>query len=147
MKLHELMPPKGSRKKRKRIGRGEGSGSGKTAGRGTKGQNSRSGGGAPLGFEGGQMPLQRRIPKRGFTNIFRKHYEIINIKDLSHFKPGEIIDRTTLSKAGLLKKDEAVKILGAGDISYPLNLKVNKISQAAREKIESAGGKVEIAQK
>ncbi len=147
MKLHELMPPKGSRKKRKRIGRGEGSGSGKTAGRGTKGQNSRSGGGAPLGFEGGQMPLQRRIPKRGFTNIFKKQYELINIKDLSRFKPGEIIDRTTLSKAGLLKKDEAVKILGAGDISYPLNLKINKVSQAAREKIESAGGKVEIVQK
>jgi len=141
------MPPKGSRKKRKRIGRGEGSGSGKTAGRGTKGQNSRSGGGAPLGFEGGQMPLHRRIPKRGFTNIFKKQYELINIKDLSRFKPGEIIDRTTLSKAGLVKKDKAVKILGAGDISYSLNIKVNKVSQAAREKIESAGGKVEIAQK
>jgi large subunit ribosomal protein L15 len=144
MKLHELIPPKGSRKKRKRLGRGGGSGSGKTAGRGTKGQNSRSGRGVPLGFEGGQMPLQRRIPKRGFTNIFKKQYEIINIKDLSHFKSGEIIDRTALFKAGLVKKDKAVKILGAGDISYPLNIKVNKVSQTAREKIESAGGKVEI---
>lgn len=144
MKLHELIPPKGSRKKRQRLGRGGGSGSGKTAGRGTKGQNSRSGRGVPLGFEGGQMPLQRRIPKRGFTNIFKKQYEIINIKDLSHFKSGEIIDRTALFKAGLVKKDKAVKILGAGDISYPLNIKVNKASQTAREKIESAGGKVEI---
>jgi large subunit ribosomal protein L15 len=144
MKLHELIPPKGSRKKRQRLGRGGGSGSGKTAGRGTKGQNSRSGRGVPLGFEGGQMPLQRRIPKRGFTNIFKKQYEIINIKDLSHFKSGEIIDRTALFKAGFVKKDKAVKILGAGDISYPLNIKVNKVSQTAREKIESAGGKVEI---
>ncbi len=144
MKLHELMTPKGSRKKRKRIGRGAGSGSGKTAGRGTKGQNSRSGGGVSLGFEGGQMPLHRRIPKRGFTNIFKKHYEIINIKDLKHFDSGEIIDRNTFLKVGLLKKAKAVKLLGEGDISYPLNIKVDKVSQAAKEKIESAGGKVEI---
>ena len=144
MKLHELMTPKGSRKKRKRIGRGAGSGSGKTAGRGTKGQNSRSGGGVSLGFEGGQMPLQRRIPKRGFTNIFKKHYEIINIKDLKHFDSGEIIDRNTFLKVGLLKKAKAVKLLGEGDISYPLKIKVDKVSQAAKEKIESAGGKVEI---
>jgi len=143
MKLNELKPPKGSKKKRKRIGRGAGSGSGKTAGRGTKGQNSRSGGGVPLGFEGGQMPLQRRIPKRGFTNTFKKQYEIINIKDLRHFKSGEIVDRATLFEAGLVRKDKAVKILGAGDISFPLNIKVNKVSQAAREKIESAGGTVE----
>jgi large subunit ribosomal protein L15 len=147
MKLHELMPPKGSRKKRRRIGRGEGSGRGKTAGRGTKGQNSRSGGGVALGFEGGQMPLHRRIPKRGFTNIFKKQYEIINIKDLSRFKSGEIVDQTILFEAGLVRKDKAVKILGAGDISYPLNIKVSKVSTAARDKIESAGGKVEIGQK
>ena len=144
MKLHELIKSKVSGKKRKRIGRGEGSGSGTTAGRGTKGQNSRSGGGVPLGFEGGQMPLQRRIPKRGFTNIFKKHFEIVNIKDLKHFKPGELIDRKTLLKVGLLKKAKAVKLLGEGDVSYPLNIKINKISQAAKEKIESAGGKVEI---
>ena len=145
MKLHELMPPKGSRKKRKRVGRGAGSGSGKTAGRGTKGQNSRSGGGVALGFEGGQMPLHRRIPKRGFTNIFKKQYEIINIKDLGHFKSGEIVDRDILLKAGLLKKAKAVKLLGEGDISYPLSIKVNKVSQGAKVKIESAGGKVEIS--
>jgi large subunit ribosomal protein L15 len=147
MKLHELMIPKGSRKKRKRLGRGEGSGSGKTAGRGTKGQNSRSGGGAPLGFEGGQMPLQRRIPKRGFTNIFRKQYEIINVRDLKHFKSGEIVDRDTLLRAGLLKKAGAIKLLGEGDLSYPLDIKVNKVSRAAKEKIESAGGKVEVVLK
>jgi len=147
MKLHELMIPKGSRKKRKRLGRGEGSGSGKTAGRGTKGQNSRSGGGVPLGFEGGQMPLQRRIPKRGFTNIFRKQYEIINVRDLKHFKSGEIVDRDTLLRAGLLKKAGAIKLLGEGDLSYPLDIKVNKVSRAAKEKIESAGGKVEVVLK
>ena len=144
MKLHELMAQRGSGKKRKRVGRGEGSGRGKTAGRGTKGQNSRSGGGVPLGFEGGQMPLQRRIPKRGFTNIFKKQYKIINIKDLKHFKADEIVDRDALLKAGLLKKAKAVKLLGQGDISYPLDIKVNKVSQAAREKIESAGGKVGV---
>ena len=144
MKLHELMTQKGSRRKGKKVGRGEGSGRGKTAGRGTKGQNSRSGGGVRLGFEGGQMPLQRRIPKRGFTNIFKKQYNIINIKDLRHFKSGEIIDRDALLKAGLLKKSKAIKLLGKGDISYPLNIKVDKVSQSAREKIESAGGKVEV---
>lgn len=144
MKLNELKPPKGSMKKRKRIGRGPGSGSGETAGRGTKGQNSRSGGGVPSGFEGGQMPLHRRIPKRGFKNIFKKYYEIINIKDLKHFNSGEIIDINTLLKVGLLKKERAVKLLGKGDISYALIVKVNKVSQAAKEKIESAGGKVEI---
>ena len=144
MKLHELMAQRGSGKKRKRVGRGEGSGRGKTAGRGTKGQNSRSGGGVHLGFEGGQMPLQRRIPKRGFTNIFKKQYKIINIKDLKHFKADEIVDRDALLKAGLLKKAKAVKLLGEGDMPYPLNIKLNKVSQAAREKIESAGGKVEI---
>ena len=144
MKLHELMAQRGSGKKKKRVGRGEGSGRGKTAGRGTKGQNSRSGGGVPLGFEGGQMPLQRRIPKRGFTNIFKKQYKIINIKDLKHFKADEIVDRDALLKVGLLKKAKAVKLLGQGDISYPLDIKVNKVSQAAREKIESAGGKVGV---
>lgn len=144
MKLHELTAPKGARKKRKRLGRGEGSGRGKTAGRGTKGQNSRSGGGVPLGFEGGQMPLQRRIPKRGFTNIFKKQYDIINIRDLRDFGSGEILDGDALVRAGLLKKAKAVKLLGQGDISKPLNIKVHKVSRLAREKIESAGGKVEL---
>jgi large subunit ribosomal protein L15 len=144
MKLHELTAPKGSRKKRKRLGRGEGSGTGTTAGRGTKGQNSRSGGGAPLGFEGGQMPLQRRIPKRGFTNIFKKQYEIINIRDLRRFKPGETVDGEQFVRAGLLKKAGAIKLLGQGDISQALHIKVHKVSRSAREKIESVGGKVEI---
>ena len=144
MNLNELRAPKGSRKNRKRIGRGEGSGSGKTAGKGTKGQNSRSGGGVRPGFEGGQMPLQRRIPKRGFTNIFKKQYEIVNIKDLKHFQSGEVIDSNTLRKIGLIKRDKAVKLLAEGEISYPLNIKVNKVSQAAKKKIESAGGEIEI---
>jgi large subunit ribosomal protein L15 len=145
MKLHELRPAEGSRKKRRRVGRGEGSGSGKTAGRGTKGQNSRSGGGVALGFEGGQMPLQRRIPKRGFTNIFEKKYEIINVKDLRNFASGETIDREKLREAGLVKKSVGLKLLGVGEISHPLTVKVDKVSRAAREKIESVGGKVEVA--
>ena len=145
MKLNELILPKSSRKKRKRIGRGKGAGSGETAGKGTKGQNSRSGGGVHLGFEGGQMPLQRRIPKRGFTNIFKKQYEIINIKDLKYFKSGELVSGDTLRKSGLLKKAHAVKLLGEGEISYPIRIKVNKASQTAKKKIESAGGEIEIA--
>lgn len=145
MKLNELILPKGSRKKRKRIGRGKGAGSGETAGKGTKGQNSRSGGGVHLGFEGGQMPLQRRIPKRGFTNIFKKQYEIINIKDLKYFKSGELVSGDTLRKSGLLKKAHAVKLLGEGEISYPIRIKINKASQTAKRKIESAGGEIEIA--
>ncbi|NOQ96266.1 MAG: 50S ribosomal protein L15 [Desulfobacterales bacterium] len=144
MKLHELISPNGSRKKVKRIGRGGGSGRGKTAGRGTKGQNSRSGGGVNVGFEGGQMPLQRRIPKRGFTNIFKKQYEIINIRDLKDLASGETIDRDTLCKAGLLKKPVAVKLLGIGEISRSLTIKLDKVSQAAKEKIESVGGTVEV---
>ncbi len=145
MKLNELILPKSSRKKRKRIGRGKGAGSGETAGKGTKGQNSRSGGGVHLGFEGGQMPLQRRIPKRGFTNIFKKQYEIINIKDLKYFKSGELVSGDTLRKSGLLKKAHAVKLLGEGEISYPIRIKINKASQTAKRKIESAGGEIEIA--
>ncbi|MFO8165558.1 MAG: 50S ribosomal protein L15 [Desulfatiglandales bacterium] len=144
MKLHELRLPNGSRKKRKRIGRGKGTGSGETAGKGTKGQNARSGGGVHLGFEGGQMPLQRRIPKRGFTNIFKKQYEIINIKDLQQFKPEEVINRDTLIAKGLVKKSWEIKLLGKGELSTPLKLKVNKASQAAKKKIESVGGEIEI---
>jgi large subunit ribosomal protein L15 len=147
MEIHELKPPKGSRKKRKRVGRGGGSGWGKTSGRGTKGQNSRSGGGVSVGFEGGQMPLQRRIPKRGFTNIFKKQYEIINIKDLMRFDSGETVDTDTLIKSGLIKKAMTVKLLANGDISYPINIIVNNVSRAAKEKIESAGGKVELAKR
>ena len=144
MKLNEVGPGKGTSKKRRRIGRGEGSGRGGTAGKGTKGQNARSGGGVHLGFEGGQMPLHRRVPKRGFTNVFKKRYEILNIKDLSSFRSGETVDRDSLLKVGLLHKTGAVKLLGVGDISHPLTVKLDKVSQGAREKIESAGGTVEI---
>ena len=144
MKLNELTIPQGSRKKKRRIGRGKGTGSGETSGRGTKGQNSRSGGGVHVGFEGGQMPLQRRLPKRGFTNIFKKQYEVINVKDLNHFTSGELITGDTLRKSGLVKKARAVKLLGQGEISYSLKIKVNKVSQAAKRKIESAGGEIEI---
>jgi large subunit ribosomal protein L15 len=147
MDIHELRPPKGSRKKRKRVGRGESSGWGKTSGRGSKGQNARSGGGVSVGFEGGQMPLQRRIPKRGFTNIFKKSYEIINIKDLARFNSGETVDASALIKSGLIKKEGSIKLLANGDISYPINIIVTNASRAAKEKIESAGGKVEIAKR
>jgi large subunit ribosomal protein L15 len=144
MKLNEVRPDKGSRKKSKRIGRGEGSGRGGTSGKGAKGQNARSGGGVRIGFEGGQMPLQRRLPKRGFTNIFKKHYEILNLKDLSPFQSGETVDKDALLRVGLLKKASAVKLLGVGDIGYPLTIKLDKVSQGARDKIESAGGTVEM---
>ena len=145
MQLNELRPAEGSRKKRKRVGRGEGSGRGKTAGRGTKGQNARSGGGVSVGFEGGQMPLQRRIPKRGFTNIFGKEYEIINVKDLRNFASGETIDGEKLREAGLVKNSVGLKLLGVGEISHPLTIRVDKVSRTAREKIEAVGGTIEVA--
>jgi large subunit ribosomal protein L15 len=144
MKLHQLRQPEGLRKKRRRVGRGEGSGRGKTAGRGTKGQNARSGGGVSVGFEGGQMPLQRRIPKRGFTNIFGKEYGIINVKDLRNFASGETIDREKLREAGLVKKSVGLKLLGVGEISHPLTIRVDKVSRTAREKIEAVGGTIEV---
>jgi large subunit ribosomal protein L15 len=145
MKLHELSPAKGSRKAAKRVGRGVASGSGKTAGRGTKGYNSRSGGGVRPGYEGGQMPLQRRLPKRGFTNIFKKNIAVINIRDLAKFDKGSVVDTAALIQAGLVKgKRDGVKLLGQGEINYSLDVRVNQISQSAREKIETAGGKVEV---
>jgi len=145
MKLNELSPAPGSRKSSKRLGRGVGSGKGKTAGRGTKGYNSRSGGGVRPGYEGGQMPLQRRLPKRGFTNIFRKRIAVINIRDLSRFESGSLVNETTLIDAGLIKGSrDGVKLLGQGEISHPLEVKVNHVSKSAREKIEAAGGKVEV---
>jgi len=145
MKIHELSPAEGSRKKRKRIGRGQGSGHGGTACRGHKGQKSRSGGGARLGFEGGQMPLQRRLPKRGFNNIFKKEYNIINLKDLNRFEANATLDAEVLKQAGLIKKmKNGVKLLGVGDISQPVVVKVHRVSASAREKIEAAGGRVEI---
>ncbi len=145
MKLNELAPAKGSRKAPRRLGRGVGSGRGKTAGRGTKGYNSRSGGGVRPGYEGGQMPLQRRLPKRGFTNIFRKKVAIINIRDLARFESGSVVDEAALVAAGLVKgRREAIKLLAQGDINQALDVKVNHISKKAQEKIEAAGGTVEV---
>lgn len=146
MRIHDLSPAEGSRKQRKRVGRGTGSGHGKTACRGHKGQRSRSGGRLRLGFEGGQMPLQRRIPKRGFTNIFRKEHNIINIKDLGQFGPDTTLDVAALKKAGMIKRARAdVKLLGKGEISHPVTIKVQKVTHTARMKIEAAGGKVELS--
>ncbi|MGB5991519.1 MAG: 50S ribosomal protein L15, partial [Desulfobacterales bacterium] len=126
MKLNELSPPDGSRGTRKRLGRGVGSGQGKTAGRGSKGHNSRSGGGVRPGFEGGQMPLHRRLPKRGFTNIFAKKIAVINIRDLARFESGSIVDEAALIRVGLVKgRRDGIKLLGQGEIKIPLTIKVN----------------------
>jgi large subunit ribosomal protein L15 len=145
MKIHELSPADGSRKTRKRVGRGPGSGHGKTSCRGHKGQKSRSGGGPRPGFEGGQMPLQRRLPKRGFTNIFKKRYNIINIKDLNRFEPNASLDAEALKEAGLVKKmGDGIKLLGNGEITFPVFMKVHKVSDSAKEKIEVLGGTVEL---
>jgi large subunit ribosomal protein L15 len=143
MKLNELSPPDGSRKSRKRVGRGVGSGHGTTAGRGTKGQNSRSGGGVRPGFEGGQMPLHRRLPKRGFTNIFKKKIAVINIRDLVRFEGDSIVDEAALVRIGLVKgRRDGIKLLGKGEIKIPLTVKVNGVSKNAREKILAAGGNI-----
>lgn len=145
MKLNELSPAGGSSKAAKRRGRGVGSGNGKTAGRGSKGYNSRSGGGVRPGFEGGQMPLQRRLPKRGFTNNFKKSVAVVNIRDLAKFDKGSVVDAAALAAAGLVKgRRDAVKLLGHGEIKYALDVKVNSVSRSAKEKIEAAGGKVEV---
>jgi large subunit ribosomal protein L15 len=145
MKLNELSPAKGSRKDPKRLGRGVGSGCGKTAGRGNKGFNSRSGGGVRPGYEGGQMPLHRRLPKRGFANIFRKNIAVINIRDLKRFDRGSVVDEAALIKVGLVSgKRDGIKLLGHGEIDYALEIKLNKISKNAREKVEAAGGKIEV---
>lgn len=145
MKLNDLSPANGSRKATKRPGRGVGSGNGKTAGRGTKGFNSRSGGGVRPGYEGGQMPLHRRLPKRGFTNIFKKDIAVINVRDLARFEKGSLVDAEALAKVGLVKgQNDGIKLLGNGEINYPLDIKINKVSKSAREKIEAVGGKVEV---
>ena len=145
MKLNELLPPDGSRGTRKRVGRGVGSGQGKTAGKGSKGHNCRSGGGVRPGFEGGQMPLHRRLPKGGFTNIFKKKIAVINIRDLARFESGSIVDETALLRAGLVKgRRDGIKLLGQGEIKIPLTIKVNEISKNAREKIIAAGGNIEV---
>lgn len=142
MKLHELSPAPGSVKKAKRVGRGHGSGWGKTAGKGHKGQNARSGGGVKPGFEGGQMPLRRRIPKRGFTNdMFKTEYAVVNVSSLERFSEGTEVDAELLFAAGILKNaKDGVKILGNGNLSKKLSVKAAAFSEAAKEKIEKAGG-------
>ena len=145
MKLHELSPVPGSNPKAYRKGRGNGSGNGKTAGRGQKGQWSRSGGGVRVGFKGGQMPLARRIPKRGFHNIFAKPLEAINVSALNKFEDGAVVSAAELLESGILSKCEyGVKILGKGEISKKLTVKANAFSASAKEKIEAAGGKAEV---
>ncbi len=145
IRLDSLHPFEGSKHKRKRVGRGPGSGHGKTACRGQKGQNSRSGGGVRPGFEGGQMPLFRRLPKRGFKNPFRKEYGILNVKDLDKIAENGVVDiNIAKSKGRVPKKLELLKILGDGEISIAVTVKAHAVSKSAKEKIESAGGKVEI---
>ena len=145
MKLHELTAVEGSTKERKRIGRGHGSGQGKTAGKGHKGQKARSGGSIRPGFEGGQMPLQRRVPKRGFNNIFVKKIVAINVSDLNKFEDGAEVDAQALVNAGIVKKEyDGIKILGNGEISKKLTVKVAAYSESAKQKIEAAGGKAEV---
>ena len=145
MKLHELAPAPGSRKVRTRRGRGIGSGLGKTAGRGHKGQNSRSGGGTRPGFEGGQMPLYRRLPKRGFYNKFAKEYAEVNVSELNRFEEGTVVDPVALIEAGVLKNvHDGVRILGNGEITKSLTVIANGFTKSAEEKIIAAGGKVEV---
>ncbi|MBO2945800.1 50S ribosomal protein L15 [Paenibacillus sp. F411] len=145
MKLHELSPAAGSRKERKRVGRGTSSGTGKTSGRGHKGQNSRSGGGVRPGFEGGQNPLYRRLPKRGFVNPTRKEYAVVNIEELNSFAEGTEVTPEVLVESGIVKNTKSgIKILGNGEVSVKLTVKANKFSQTAVEKIEAAGGKTEV---
>ncbi|BDG34219.1 50S ribosomal protein L15 [Parageobacillus sp. VR-IP] len=145
MKLHELQPAPGSRKERNRVGRGIGSGNGKTSGRGQKGQNARSGGGVRLGFEGGQTPLFRRLPKRGFTNINRKEYAIVNLDKLNRFEDGTEVTPELLLETGVISKlKSGVKILGKGQIEKKLTVKAHKFSASAKEAIEAAGGKTEV---
>ncbi|MGN1088815.1 MAG: 50S ribosomal protein L15 [Huintestinicola sp.] len=145
MKLYELSPAEGSTKDVKRIGRGHGSGNGKTAGKGHKGQNARSGGGVRPGFEGGQMPMTRRIPKRGFHNIFATKYSTVNVSDLEMFVDGTVVDTELLKASGLVKKvNDGVKILGNGELSKNLTVKAAAFSASAKEKIEKAGGKAEV---
>lgn len=143
LKLNNLAPNSGARKSKKRVGRGPGSGSGKTAARGHKGARARSGYSASPGFEGGQMPLHRRLPKRGFNNIFKKVYNIVTLDDLNKFDAGATVDQETLAVAGFLKKAGSVKILANGDITKAINVKIGKISESAKEKIIAAGGTVE----
>ena len=146
MKLHELQSVPGARHHKDRVGRGTGSGMGKTSKRGHKGQGSRSGGGVRIAFEGGQTPLFKRVPKRGFSNVNRKEYAIVNIEDLNRFEKDTVIDTAVLKDAGLVKKEyEGVKILGQGELTVALTIKAQKFSKSAIEKINAAGGKFEVA--
>ena len=145
MKLHELQPAPGSRKERNRVGRGIGSGNGKTSGRGLKGQNARSGGGVRIGFEGGQTPLFRRLPKRGFTNIHRKEYAIVNLEALNRFEDGTEVTPELLLETGVVSKLKAgIKVLGNGELTKKLTVKAHKFSASAKEAIEAAGGTTEV---
>ncbi len=145
MKLHELSPVEGSKKAAKRIGRGHGSGQGKTAGKGHKGQKARAGRGMRIGFEGGQMPLQRRLPKRGFNNIFAKNIVSVNVGTLDKFEDGAVVDIQALVEAGIVKNSfDGVKVLGNGNITKKLTVKVSAFSESAKAKIEAAGGKAEV---
>ena len=145
MRIHELKKPEGSTKAPKRVGRGQGTGQGTTAGRGMNGQNSRSGGGVRLGFEGGQMPLYRRLPKRGFNNKWAKEYAEVNVKDLNKFEDGATVDAAALMEKGIVKKAlDGVKVLGNGELEKKLTVKAAKFSKSAADKIEKAGGKAEV---
>jgi large subunit ribosomal protein L15 len=145
MKLNELKPVEGARHYKKRVGRGSGSGMGKTATRGHKGQNARSGGGVRPAFEGGQTPLFKRLPKRGFTNVNRIDYAVINVEDLNCFEAGTVVDTALLQAKGLVKKEyEGVKVLGNGELNVALTVKAKKFSKSASEKISAAGGTIEV---
>jgi large subunit ribosomal protein L15 len=145
MKLEDLAPVPGAKKTRRRVGRGSGSGLGKTAGKGHKGQKARSGGGTPPWFEGGQMPLQRRLPKRGFTNLFKKTYSLVNVRDLERFDGASEIGPEQLMEAGLVKKlRSGIKLLAEGELSKALTVRVHEASAAAVSKVEAAGGRVEL---
>ncbi|MBP2674414.1 MAG: ribosomal protein [Deltaproteobacteria bacterium] len=145
MKLSELRPAEGAKTQRKRIGRGKGSGWGKTAGKGHKGLRARSGGGTKPGYEGGQMPMQRRLPKRGFTNVFRKEWAIVNVKDLNRFPADSVVDADALRGEGLVKSAATgIKLLGGGEVDRKLTVKVDRASKAAVEKVQAAGGIVEV---
>ena len=145
MKLYELTPSEGSTKDSKRKGRGHGTGNGKTAGRGHKGQNARSGGGVRIGFEGGQMPLYRRLPKRGFTNIFAKEYTEVNLAQLNKLEAGTVVTAESLKEAGIISKIcDGIKVLGNGELDKSLTVQAKKFTKSAVEKIEAAGGKAEV---
>jgi large subunit ribosomal protein L15 len=144
MRLEDVRPAEGSTKKRKRVGRGPGSGHGKTACKGSKGQRARAGGKKRAGFEGGQMPLQRRLPKRGFRNPFRQEVSVLHIKDLNRFPENSVVDPDLLRSSGLWRKGDLIKLLSDGELEHPLTVRVHRASSAAVKKVEAASGKVEV---